>query len=104
MVWLGWVQATEELYRGTEGSRNLETELVSRSVLHPGHLGKGGDETFELEESSPTGGAPLGGSVEVLRQVPRRHLGGVIQVSASSHRVRCPPPKRMSLLNPWTWG
>lgn len=77
----------------------METELAARSVLDPGRLGKGRDETSELEESTPPAG-----SVKVLRQVPRRSLGAALLVSASSHRARRPPPKWMSLLNPWTWG
>lgn len=46
----------------------------------------------------------MGGSVKVLRSVPRRRLGGVFQASASSHSMSPPPHKRMSPLNPWTWG
>jgi hypothetical protein len=38
----------------------------------------------------------------VPKEVPRMSLGGVFQVSASSHRVRS-PHGRMSPLNPWTW-
>lgn len=40
--------------------------------------------------------------MKVLRNVPRRRLGGVSQASASSHSMS-PAHKQMSPLNPLTW-
>jgi (2Fe-2S) ferredoxin len=59
-VWyrgLEWdlVRTAKELYHR---DRNVETKLASKNVLNPRHLGKGRDETSELEKSAPTEGSP----------------------------------------------